>query len=101
MPGAISVSALLHDNEFVKGKGSLTLSQFNIRTAKSFFCKTCGIYTHHRRRSNLNQFGIKVACIKGVSTFDFPEILMMDGVYQVSVTRSGPLVADVLCFFAT
>ena len=99
--GAISVSAQPHVNEFVKGEYNLTLYQFNISTAKHFFCKTCSIYKHHRRRSNPNQLGIKVACMESVSTFDFPEILMIDGVCHPSVTKSGPSVVGVLCFFAT
>ena len=101
MPGAISVSAKLHVNEFVKGEDNLTIYQFNISTTKHLFCKTCSIYTHHRPRSNPNQFGIKVACIEGVSTFNFPEILMMDGFFNPSVISSGPRVAGVLCSFAT
>ena len=80
--GAISVSAHVHDNEFVKGEDNLMLYQFSINTARNFFCKTCSIYKHHRRRSNLDQFGIKVACVEGVSTFDFPETLMMDGFFN-------------------
>ena len=79
MRGAISVSAQLHDNEFVTGEDNLTLYQFNIRTAKYFFYKTCGIHKHHRRRSNPNQLGINVGCVEGVRPFGFPEILMMDG----------------------
>jgi hypothetical protein len=50
--GAIVVSALLKDLRVVKGAENLTLYQWGTKTAKHWFCATCGIYTHHQRRSN-------------------------------------------------
>ncbi len=98
MRGAIAVSADLSDIEFVQGEDNLTLYRFNTGTAKHYFCKTCGIHTHHQRRSNPNQFGINVACIEGVGPFDFPEVTVMDGVAHPSDTGSGPRVAGILRF---
>lgn len=100
MRGAVAVSAPLQDIEFVEGVENLTLYQFNTGTAKHYFCKTCGIYTHHQRRSNPSQFGINVACIEGVSPFDFPEIAVMDGIAHPS-DGSAPRVAGILKFQAT
>ncbi len=54
--------------------------RFNTGEAQHFFCKTCGIYTHHQRRSNPNQYGVNVACLEGVSPFDFAEVPVLDGV---------------------
>lgn len=101
MRGAIAVSAQLSDIEFVKGESNLTLYQFNTGTAKHYFCKTCGIYTHHQRRSNPSQFGINVACIDGVSPFDFPEVVVMDGVSHPSDSTEGPKIAGILRFSPT
>lgn len=98
MRGAIAVSAALKDIEFLQGEDNWTLYEFNTRTAKHYFCKTCGIYTHHQRRSNPSQFGINVACIEGISPFDFAEVNVMDGVSHPSDTNSGPRIAGVLGF---
>jgi hypothetical protein len=66
--------------------------------AKHYFCRTCGIHTHHQRRSNPEQFGVNVAYIEGVSPFDFPAVPVMDGVAHPSDTVSGPRLAGVLRF---
>ncbi|WP_224814284.1 GFA family protein [Hasllibacter sp. MH4015] len=79
MRGAVAVSAPLDGLEIVQGADHLTLYQFNTRVAEHYFCKTCGIYTHHRRRSNPNEYGVNLACIEGMSPFDLAEIIVHDG----------------------
>jgi hypothetical protein len=101
MRGAIAVSATLADIEFIQGENNLTLYQFHTGTAKHYFCKTCGIYTHHQRRSNPDQFGINVACIEGVSPFDFPEVKVVDGVSHPSDTGNTTKLAGTLRFEPT
>ncbi|WP_234189258.1 GFA family protein [Shinella sp. NM-101] len=98
MRGAIAVSAALADIEFEQGEDNLTLYRFNTGTAKHYFCKTCGIYTHHQRRSNPNQFGINVACIEGASPFDFSAVDVMDGVTHPSDSGAAPRIAGILRF---
>ena len=98
MRGAIAVSARLEDIEILAGADNLALYQFNTGTAKHHFCKTCGVYTHHQRRSNPHQFGINVAVLEGVSPFDFAEVPVMDGVSHPSDGTGGPRVAGVLRF---
>jgi hypothetical protein len=98
MRGAIAVSAKLADMQFVQGEDNLTLYEFNTRTAKHYFCKTCGIYTHHQRRSDPSLFGINAACIEGVSPFDFAEVPVMDGVAHPSDTGTASRVAGILRF---
>lgn len=98
MRGAIAASAELSDIDFMEGEDNLTLYQFNTGTAKHYFCKTCGIYTHHQRRSNPNQFGINIACIEGVSPFDFAVVKVMDGVSHPADSGAGPQVAGILRF---
>jgi len=80
MRGAVAVTARVEDIDVYEGADQLTLYQFNTRVAKHYFCSVCGIYTHHQRRSNPNQLGINVACLEGVSPFDFAEVEVNEGV---------------------
>jgi hypothetical protein len=79
MRGAVAVSAALGDIEISEGEEFLTLYQFNTMQAKHYFCSKCGIYTHHQRRSNPSQYGINVACLDGISPFDFEEVPVNEG----------------------
>jgi hypothetical protein len=96
MRGAIAVSADLDGITITQGAESLSLYQFNTKTAKHYFCSRCGIYTHHQRRSNPKQYGVNVACLEGVSPFDFPELPVHDGVHHTAdgfpVTQAGTLI---------
>ena len=78
--GAIVSSVTLDGINIIKGENLLTLYQFNTKTAKHYFCSKCGIYTHHQRRSNPNQYGFNVACLEGVDPYDLGEIPTLDGV---------------------
>jgi len=98
MRGAVAASAQLDGIDFIKGEDILTLYQFNTKTAKHYFCSVCGIYTHHQRRSNPNQFGVNVACLEGISPFDFSEVVVNDGINHPSDAASGPLIAGILRF---
>ncbi len=82
--GAIVVTAPLNGVDIVKGKDNLTLYQWGTNTAKHYFCKTCGIYTHHQRRSNPNEFGINLAALAGVNPRDLGEIAWTDGINHPS-----------------
>jgi hypothetical protein len=84
MRGAVAVSAELDGIDILAGRESLTEYQFNTKSAKHFFCARCGIYTHHQRRSNQRHYGINVACLAGVSPFDFDEVPVLDGINHPS-----------------
>ena len=68
------------------GADALTSYRFNTGTAEHFFCSRCGIYTHHQRRSNPNEYGVNVACLEGISPFDFDSVLVTDGTRHSSDT---------------
>ena len=78
--GAVVASVPLDGIELVCGAESLTEYQFNTRTAKHYFCSKCGIYTHHQRRSNPNQYGFNVACLDGINPLKLGDIPTYDGV---------------------
>ncbi|WGT49052.1 GFA family protein [Thioclava nitratireducens] len=78
--GAVAVSAPLSGIRILTGEDNLTLYQFGTMTAKHYFCKTCGIYTHHQRRSNPNQYGVNAACLEGVNPRDLGPVPWNDGV---------------------
>lgn len=82
--GAAAATAPLDGLNIVRGAENLTLYQWNTGTAKHYFCKTCGIYTHHQRRSNPNEYGVNVACLEGVNPRDLGEIDWSDGINHPS-----------------
>ena len=84
MRGAISVSVALDGLKVTKGVELLTLYQFNTMTAKHYFCSRCGIYTHHRRRSNPDQYGVNLACLEGVNPYDLKDVPIFDGINHPS-----------------
>ena len=82
--GAAAVSAPLDGVEIIRGADNLTLYQWNTRTAQHYFCKTCGIYTHHRRRSNPNEYGVNLGALAGVNPRELGDIPWTDGVNHPS-----------------
>lgn len=101
MRGAVVVSAKADDIAVLTGEANLTLYQFNSRTARHWFCKTCGIYTHHQRRSDPTTCGINVACLAEISPFDFDEVPVADGVNHPADTGKPARIAGILRYTAT
>jgi len=96
MRGAVAVSADLDGINITQGGELLTVYRFNTNTARHCFCSRCGIYTHHQRRSNPEQYGVNVACLEGVSPFDFQEVPVYDGMHHprdgFPLIRAGTLI---------
>jgi hypothetical protein len=101
MRGAVAVSANIDGIEILSGADALSEYRFNTMSAKHYFCSRCGIYTHHQRRSNPNQYGVNVACLTGLSPFDFEEVPVNDGVHHVADTGGEPRLAGMLKFIPT
>jgi len=81
--GAIVSSVLIDNLQILQGKDSLKLYQFNTKTAKHYFCLICGIYTHHQRRSNPNEFSFNTGCIEGFNLEDYPKPILIDGINHI------------------
>lgn len=86
--GAVAISAPLDAITYLTGREALTLYRFGTMTADHYFCSICGIYTHHRRRSNPDEIGVNLACLDGQTPF-LPEVIVNDGVHHPSDGPSG------------
>ena len=87
--GAIVASVPLSGIKIIKGQDALKLYQFNTKTAKHYFCGNCGIYTHHQRRSNPEQYGYNVGCLEGVNPYDLGSVPTNDGVNHPADRRAS------------
>ena len=77
--GAIMSWLKMRILKLLKGEVYLSQYQFHTKVAKHYFCKICGIYTHHNPRSNPMMTGFNLGCIDDLNIFEikmFP--LMME-----------------------
>jgi hypothetical protein len=95
MRGAVAVSADITGLDIVEGQNLLSVYQFNTMTARHYFCSNCGIYTHHQRRSSPNEYGVNVACLQGLSPFDFEIVPVNDGIHHPSDGKSSGIIGYV------
>lgn len=51
---------------------TLGLYQFDSGTAKHYFCRQCGIYTHHETARFPGAFRVNLGCVDDVDTFEMP-----------------------------
>jgi len=64
--GAVMVTAKDDSFRITSGAQYATLYQFNTMTARHYFCKICGIYTHHNPRTDPNLTRVNAGCLDGV-----------------------------------
>jgi hypothetical protein len=64
----------VHESQFqlLAGESELTQYQFHTKTARHFFCKTCGIYPFHRKRVTPDYLGINVHCLEDFDPAGIP-----------------------------
>ena len=82
--GAAAVTVRKGDLRIVKGADNLTLYQWGSRTARHYFCKTCGIYTHHQRRLNPDEFGVNLGALDGIDLRQLEPPEWVDGINHPS-----------------
>jgi hypothetical protein len=56
----------------LEGYAMLSLYQWNTRVAKHYFCRQCGIYVFHRKRSAPKYFGVNVFCLENFDRSGIP-----------------------------
>ena len=84
MRGPAAVTAVAATLRVLKGADNLTLYSWGTHTAKHYFCKTCGVYTHHQRRADPTECGVNLGAIEGVNPRDFDPVRWTDGINHPS-----------------
>lgn len=62
----------------IVGKENLSLYQFGAKTAKHYFCKTCGIYTFHETARQPGHLRANLGCFDTLDSSEF-EVAIFDG----------------------
>tara|TARA_B100000212_G_C27278482_1_gene492015 strand:+ start:101 stop:337 length:237 start_codon:yes stop_codon:yes gene_type:complete len=63
----------------LEGKEHLGLYKWNKNIAEHYFCKHCGVYTHHKRRRHPDQIAINFACLDDLDLPEDINIVLVDG----------------------
>ena len=88
--GAAVVFVAKGDLEVVRGADDLSLYQWNTHQEEHYFCKHCGIYTHHRHADPDAGFAVNLAGIDGTHPKDHDPIPWIDGInYQPADFSKG------------
>lgn len=61
------------------GQDLLSTYQWNTNTARHYFCRVCGIYTHHVMRVDPERIGINMGCIEGLEPGDMGDVRLWEG----------------------
>tara|TARA_B100000035_G_C20610066_1_gene383561 strand:- start:244 stop:480 length:237 start_codon:yes stop_codon:yes gene_type:complete len=64
----------------LSGVEYLALYKWNKNIAEHYFCKVCGVYTHHKRRRYPDQIAINFACLDNLDLPKDINISLVDGV---------------------
>ena len=91
MKGAVMAFAPRSGLRLLAGEDDLATYQFHSQVAKHHFCPRCGIHLFHQRRFDPEQVAVNVACLDGVSPFDFAELPVINGQHHPADHGGGPL----------
>lgn len=81
---AANVTAIASSVVVLQGAANLTLYTWGTHTAQHYFCKTCGIYTHHQRRARPDECGVNLGCIEGAEPWTHEPLPYTDGINHPS-----------------
>tara|TARA_B100000575_G_C22711127_1_gene428683 strand:- start:189 stop:425 length:237 start_codon:yes stop_codon:yes gene_type:complete len=63
------------DFSYLSSEENISVYKWNKKIASHFFCKVCGVYTHHIRRRDPSQISINLMCVDNLI---IPEDLNVD-----------------------
>ena len=63
----------------LEGEENLGLYKWNKNIAEHYFCKLCGVYTHHKRRRYPDQIAVNFACLDDLDLPEDIHIGLVDG----------------------
>ena len=92
------VSCPLDQLNIQQGDDLLTLYQWNTHTARHYFCKTCGVYTFHQRRTDPSVYGVNIGCFDDVDGTAFHDAPTADGVSLSLVSQGQVSLSQSLVF---
>lgn len=75
------------------GAELLSTYTWNTREAQHYFCKVCGIYTHHVMRGCTDRMGVNMACIEGFDVYAQKDIVVGGG-KKLSLVTAGKVQPD-------
>jgi hypothetical protein len=87
--GAVMGAAARSSLVVTSGGELVSTYAWNTHEAQHYFCRVCGIYTHHRMRGETETVGVNMACIEGFDVFALGEVDVGDGKSWSVVRDSG------------
>jgi len=77
--GAVMGEAAREALTVTSGQELLSVYTWNTGEAQHYFCKKCGIYTHHVMRGCTDRVGINMACVDGVDVYALGDVVVGGG----------------------
>lgn len=77
--GAVMGEAARSALRVTQGEALLSVYRWNSGEAEHFFCRRCGIYTHHVMRGCTDRVGVNMACIEGVDVHALGDVVVGGG----------------------
>ncbi|MCF2869939.1 GFA family protein [Octadecabacter sp. G9-8] len=81
--GAAVVFANQGDVDVIKGANDLSLYLWGTRQTQHYFCRHCGIFTHHQHANPADGYAINLAAIDGAHPQDHDPMPWLDGINYV------------------
>ena len=78
--GFVMTTVKLDEFKLISGKKDLMVYKWNTKIAKHYFCKHCGINTHHQRRSKPNEYGVNIGCLEDFKMEWIEDVKYTEGV---------------------